>query len=189
MGEGAEAFAREKNPLKPVPKVLFTRQDIDQAVERLAAQLLHDYQGKNPILVGALKGSFIFMADLVRRLDFPLEIDFVRLASYGAGTETCGQVRFIQGVRTPVRGRHVLVVEDIVDTGLSISCLMAYLQRRRPLSLKLCALVDKPFRRRVPVTIDYLGLTAPDKFLVGYGLDWNEQFRHLPDICYLEPEP
>jgi hypoxanthine phosphoribosyltransferase len=162
------------------------RTEIEAAVGRLAAAITGDYRGKNPILLGILKGSFIFMADLVRRLDFPLEVDFVRLASYGKGQETSGKIKVVQGLRTPVGGRHVLMVEDIVDTGLTISFLQDYLKKKNPASLRLCALTDKPSRRRVPVAIDYLGFTVPDKFLVGYGLDCDEQFRHLPDICSLE---
>jgi hypoxanthine phosphoribosyltransferase len=173
---------------KPVCVPLLSRSEIDVAVRRLAGELNHDYRGRNPVLIGILKGSFVFMADLVRHLDFPLEIDFARISSYGRGRQTSGKVRVLLGPRCIVQGRDVIVVEDIVDTGLSVSHFIAYLTKRRPASLKLCALVDKPARRRVPVQIDYLGFTVPDKFLVGCGLDWDERYRNLPDICALEDE-
>ena len=165
---------------------LFSQLQIAGAVERIAAELNHDYRHKHPLVIGVLKGSFIFMADLVRRLDFPLEIDFVRLASYGHGTQTSGQVRVVHGLREAADGRHLLVIEDIVDTGLTVAHLMKYLGGRHPASLKLCALADKPARRRVPLKIDYLGFTVPDRFVVGFGLDCDEEFRNLPDIRVLE---
>jgi len=168
------------------PQILFTRQEIAAVVARLTAEIRQDYQGKYPLLIGILKGSFVFMADLVRLLDLPLEVDFIRLSSYGRGKESSGKVKVVQSLHSQVRDRHVLVIEDIVDTGLTISFLLDYLRGKKPASLKLCALTDKPSRRQVPVTIDYLGFTVPDKFLVGYGLDWDEQFRNLPDICVIE---
>ncbi|MBI3931706.1 MAG: hypoxanthine phosphoribosyltransferase [Chloroflexi bacterium] len=171
---------------QPEPRILFTRQEIAATVKRLAGEIKIDYQGKYPLLIGILKGSFIFMADLIRLLDFPLEVEFIRLASYGRGKQSSGEIKVVQGLRSPVRGREVLVIEDIVDTGSTVSFLLDYLRKKKPASLKLCALTDKPSRRQVPVTIDYLGFTVPDKFLVGYGLDWDEKFRYLPDICFVE---
>jgi len=168
------------------PKTLITSDEITNAVARLAGEISRDYKGKQPLLIGILKGSFVFMADLIRQLDLPLEVDFVTLSSYGAAREASGKVRVVQGLRTPIKGRDVLVIEDIVDTGTTISFLLDYLRKRKPASLRLCSLTDKPSRRRVPVSIDYLGFTLPDKFIVGYGLDWNEKFRYLPDICFLE---
>ena len=168
------------------PKVLITQNEIKQTIAKLAAQIQQDYQGKHPLLIGILKGSFIFMADLIRQLRLPVEVDFVKLYSYGSGKETSGKVKLVQGLKTPIKGRDVLVIEDIVDTGLTISFLLDYLRKRKPASLKLCALTDKPSRRQIPVTIDYLGFTVPDKFIVGYGIDWNENFRYLPDICFVE---
>ncbi len=165
---------------------LFTRAEIESAVNRLASEITGDYRDKNPLIIGILKGSFVFLADLVRKLDFPLEIEFVRLSSYGSGRQTSGKVKVVQGLRAAVRDRHVLVAEDIVDTGITVAYLLDYLKKKKAASLRLCALTDKPSRRRVPVTIDYLGLTVPDKFLVGYGLDSDEKYRNLPDICYLE---
>lgn len=168
------------------PQILFRRDEIAATVERLAAEIRRDYQGKHPLLLGVLKGSFVFMADLIRLLDLPLEVEFIQLSSYGRGRSTTGELKVVQGLRAEVRGRDVLVIEDIVDSGLTIAFLLDYLQRRSPASLKLCALTNKPSRRQVPVTIDYLGFTVPDKFLVGYGLDWDEKFRYLPDICFVE---
>jgi hypoxanthine phosphoribosyltransferase len=115
-----------------------------------------------------------------------VEIDFIKLSSYGAGMKSSGEVKVVQKLKTPIKGRDVLVIEDIVDTGLTISFLLNYLSKKKPASLKLCALTDKPSRRKTPVSIDYLGFTLPDKFIVGYGLDLNEKFRNLPDICVLE---
>ncbi len=173
---------------QPKLHTLFSRQEIAATVSRLAAEISRDYHDKSPLLIGVLKGSFMFLADLVRHLDFPLEIDFIRLSSYGAGRQTTGKVEILQALHTPVKGREVLVVEDIVDTGLTTAFLMDYLRKEKPAYLKLCALTDKASRRRIPVTIDYLGLTVPDKFLVGYGLDLDEKWRNIPDICFIEDE-
>jgi len=171
---------------QPQLKILISRDEIAKSVARLAFEIKRDYQGKQPLLIGVLKGSFVFMADLIRRLDLPLELDFIRLSSYGAARESSGRVKVVQELKTPIQGRDVLVIEDIVDTGITTSFLLDYLQKRKPASLKLCALTDKPSRRRVPVSIDYLGLSLPDKFVVGYGLDFDERFRNLPDIYALE---
>jgi len=166
--------------------VCLSRGEIEAKVKSLAGEITRDYSGKHPVIIGVLKGAFVFMSDLVRQLDFPLDLDFIRLSSYGSGRETTGRVRVVQGLRSVVKGREVIVVEDIVDTGLTTSFLLDYLKKKGPASLRLCALTDKPSRRRVPVHIDYLGFTLPDRFVVGYGLDFNESYRNLPDICYLE---
>jgi hypoxanthine phosphoribosyltransferase len=166
--------------------VLIPRAEIESVVARLADGITRDYRDKNPLLIGILKGVFVFMADLIRCLDFPLEVDFISLSSYGSRTVSSGAVKVKRGVRTKVRDRHVLVVEDIIDTGITVAFLIDYLRRKRPASLKLCALLDKPSRRRVPLAIDYLGATVPDKFIVGYGIDFDEKYRNLPDICVLE---
>ena len=166
-------------------KVLYSRQEIEAAVTQLAAEITREYQGDNPLLLGVLKGSFVFMSDLVRRLDFPLETDFVQLSSYGQSTESSGKIKIAQDIKTSVLGKNVLVVEDIVDTGHSLAFLADYLQRKKPASLRFCCLLDKPSRRQVPVTVDYRGFTVPDKFVVGYGMDYAERYRNLPDICVL----
>jgi hypoxanthine phosphoribosyltransferase len=167
-------------------RVLIPRAEIESAVKRLASEITGDYREKNPLLLGILKGSFVFMADVIRKLDFPLEVDFIRLSSYGSGQQSTGKVKVVQGLRLAVRGRHVLVVEDIIDTGITVAFLLEYLKKKKPASLRLCALTDKPSRRRVPVNLDYIGLTVPDKFIVGYGIDCDEKYRNLPDICVLE---
>ncbi len=172
--------------VQPQLKILISRDEIAKAVAKLAREIKRDYQGKQPLLISVLKGSFVFMADLIRQLDLPLELDFIRLSSYGAARESSGKVKVVQGIKTPIRGRDVLVVEDIVDTGITISFLLDYLQKKNPASLKLCVLTDKPSRRRVSVPIHYLGFTVPDKFIAGYGLDFDEKFRNLPDIYTLE---
>jgi hypoxanthine phosphoribosyltransferase len=168
------------------PQVLISGTGIATAVKRLAAEITRDYRDKNPILLGILKGSFVFLSDLARKLDFPLEIEFIRLSSYGSGQQTTGTVKVEQELGLDVKDRHVLIVEDIVDTGVTLAFLLEYLKEKKPASLKLCALLDKPSRRRTPVKIDYLGVSVPDKFLVGYGLDCAEKYRNLPDICVLE---
>jgi len=163
-------------------KILISRKEIAEAVNRLACEIERDYQGKQPLFIGVLKGSFVFMADLIRQIDLPLELDFIRLASYGAGKESSGKVKVVQWPKMPIINRDVLVIEDIVDTGITTSFLLDCLEKKKPASLKLCALTDKPSRRRVTVPIDYLGLTVPNKFAVGYGLDCDEKYRNLPDI-------
>jgi len=172
--------------MEPKLSPLFTKDEIAAAVSRLAAEIRRDYRDKNPLLIAVLKGSFVFLADLVRQLNLPLEIEFVRLSSYSKGTESSGRVRMAPGAPSQIKGRHVLVIEDIIDTGLTAAFLLDYLGRKKPASLKYCSLTDKKERRRVMVNIDYRGLTVPDKFIVGYGLDCDEKFRNLPDIYTLE---
>jgi len=168
------------------PRVFITREQIRQKVAELADQIRRDYRGKNPLLIGILKGSFVFLSDLIRVLDMPLEVDFIWISSYGSGKESSGDVEVVQYLRTPIEGREILVVEDIVDTGLSLSSFLDRLRQEKPASIRLCALLDKPSRRKTPVHIDYPGFTIPDRFVVGYGLDFDEKYRYLPDICYLE---
>ena len=173
---------------QPKLHILLRQDEIEATVKRLAAEIKEDYHDRYPLLIGVLKGSFMFLADLVRLLDFPLEVEFIRLSSYGQGKQSSGRVKVVQGLCSEVRGRDVLVIEDIVDTGLTTSFLLDYLRKKKPASLRLCTLTDKPSRRQVPVTIDYLGFTVPNKFIVGYGIDWSQKFRNLPDICVLEDE-
>jgi hypoxanthine phosphoribosyltransferase len=170
----------------PGRQPLFSQTEIQAAVDRLAGDINRDYQEKNPVIIGVLKGVFVFMADLIRRLSLPLEIEFIRLSSYESGRKSTGKVKIVQDLQCPIEGRDVLVVEDIIDTGITADFLMKYLEKKKPASLKLCSLLDKPSRRKTPVNIDYLGLTVPDKFIVGYGLDCDGKYRNLPDLCYLE---
>ena len=167
------------------PEILFSRERISSRVVELAGQISRDYEGRELLLVGILKGAFIFMADLIRGISVPCQVDFVRLASYGSGSQSCGEVRITKDLETPIEGRNVLIVEDIVDTGLTLSCLVKVLQERRPASLRVCAFLDKKERRQVPFEADYVGFAIPDAFVVGYGLDYNEDFRFLPDVCVL----
>jgi hypoxanthine phosphoribosyltransferase len=167
-------------------KCLISREEIDSTVKRLAADIRKDFHNTYPLVIGVLKGSFVFLADLVRALDFPHEVEFVRLSSYGSGRTSTGQITMIHDLHVSIEGRHVLVVEDIVDTGNSIAFLMKYLSEKNPASLKLCTLTDKPSRRQVDVQIDYCGFIVPDLFVVGYGLDFDEKYRNLPDICTLQ---
>lgn len=167
-------------------KVLYSREQVQQTVKQLAMAISRDYQGTMPLLIGILKGSFIFMADLVRYLTIPAEIEFVSLSSYGKGMGTSGQVKMALSLPCSIEGRDVIIVEDIIDTGLTISYFLNYLRNQKPASLKLCALIDKPSRRKVPISIDYLGFTVPDQFIVGYGIDWAEKFRCLSEICFVD---
>jgi hypoxanthine phosphoribosyltransferase len=168
------------------PEILFPRETIDRRVKELAAQISRDYEGREPLLVGILKGSFVFMADLIRGLSIPCRVDFVRVASYGGDTQSSGEVRITGDLELPLTGRDVLIVEDIVDTGLTLSRLLGVLRERQPASVRVCAFLDKSARRRVPFTADYVGFAIPDRFVVGYGLDFNENYRFLPDVCMLK---
>ena len=164
---------------------------IDNAVRRLARELDRDYADRPPVLVGVLKGGFIFLADLVRRMQVSvLSVEFLRLSSYGGNTVSSGAPRIVVGLpEDAVLNRHLVLVEDIVDTGLTTAAALEYLREKKPASIRLCVLLDKPERRRVPAVIDYLGFTVPDRFLVGYGLDLDQRYRQLPRIYMLNQEP
>lgn len=166
--------------------VLISRQSIDEAVVRLASDIRRDYAAGPPVLVGVLHGAFVFLADLARALELPVEIGFVGLSSYGSGTVSSGRMEVFYKLHADIAGRDVVLVEDIVDSGHSVTYLCNYLRQRRPASLRICCLLDKPARRETPVDIDYRGFTIPNLFIVGYGMDWNGQYRHLPDIRVLE---
>jgi hypoxanthine phosphoribosyltransferase len=167
-------------------ELLLPRETIGRRVKELAEQISKDYEGRELLFVGILKGAFIFMADLIRGMSIPCRVDFVRLASYGGGSRSSGEVRITKDLETPIAGMDVLIVEDIIDTGLTLSHLLDVLRERQPASVRVCAFLDKPERRRVPFTADYVGFTIPDAFVVGYGLDFNENFRFLPDVCVLK---
>ncbi len=167
-------------------KLLKTEEEIEATIGRLAKEINRDYADLTPILVGVLRGTFIFMADLVRHLTIDMEIDFIELRSYGEGTESSKNVQTIKGLNTSVKERNIVIIEDIVDTGLTINSLITKLNQNNPSSIKVCALTSKPSRRVVKVDIDYLGFEVPDVFLVGYGLDFNQKYRNLPELYYLE---
>jgi hypoxanthine phosphoribosyltransferase len=175
---------------EPAPKVLIPEETILRRVEELARQVSRDYASvENLLLVGVLKGSFIFLADLSRRLSIPRTVDFIALSSYGAGARSTGEVRLVMDLRAAVAGKHVLVVEDIVDTGRTLDYLVRLLRARGPASLAACVLVRKPERLEVPVELAYLGFDIPDRWVVGYGLDVGERFRTLPFIGFLDEPP
>ena len=165
---------------------VLSRAEIAQKTRSIAHQISEDYAGKQVVLVGILKGSFIFLADLVREVTIPVEIDFARLASYGSDTSSSGNIKITKEVELDLRDRHVLVVEDIVDSGMTIAYFLDYLKQFHPASVKICALIDKTERRTVEVSIDYVGHVVDHGFLVGYGLDFDEGYRALPEIYHLK---
>ncbi len=169
--------------VKVVP--LISQREINKKVKELADRISKDYKGEI-LVIGILKGAWVFMADLVRRLRIPVRCDFLTLSSYGSSTQTSGVVKIVSDLTISIKGRDVLIVEDIVDTGITLNYIKELLRLREPSSLKICALLDKPARHRTEIEIDYLGFTVPDKFVVGYGIDYDERFRNLPYIGYIE---
>jgi hypoxanthine phosphoribosyltransferase len=167
-------------------KILFARSDIDKRVREMADQISRDYAGGELIMIGVLKGAFVFMADLMRALSVPCRTDFIRAASYGAGTESSGEIVITKDIELVIEGCDVLVVDDIVDTGLTLRHIVDSLRGRRPRSLRVCAFLDKRLRRRIPFEADYVGFSIDDGFVVGYGLDFGEQYRFLPDVYVIE---
>jgi hypoxanthine phosphoribosyltransferase len=168
------------------PRVLLSAEEIAARTRELGAQIAHDYAGHDLVIVPVLKGSFVFAADLARTIDAPVRIDFLGVRSYGAGTESSGVVQITHDLSRPIEREDVLLVEDIVDTGLTVAHLVSLLQTRAPRSVRVCALLHKPSRSRVSAAIDYLGFTIEDLFVVGYGLDFDERFRNLPYIGVLD---
>jgi len=171
-----------------VAEVLIPGDQIQEKVRELGARVTEDYRGQRPLLVGILRGAVVVMGDLMREVDLPCEIDFMDISSYGSGSTSSGVVRILKDLGEDISGRHVLVVEDIIDTGLTLSYLMRSLRARKPASLEICAFLSKPERRRVELPVKYLGFEVPDEFVVGYGLDYAGAYRNLPDICILKPE-
>ena len=167
--------------------VLYTEAQLKEAVAQLGERITRDYQGKKPVMVCILKGASVFFCDLIRQIDLPLEIDFMVVSSYGASTKTRGEVKLVKDLDRSVRGRDVIIVEDIVDSGMTLNFLKQTLLGRGAASLRICTLLDKPARRRVPLTADYFCFNIPDAFVVGYGLDYAEVYRNLPDIGVLSP--
>ena len=170
-----------------IERVLFSEEELNKRVNEIAAQINRDYAGKEPMLISVLRGSFVFMADLTRKIDLPCTVDFMAVSSYGKGTTSSGQVQITKDLSDDIEGKDILVVEDILDSGNTLNYLMKLLQARHPASIRLCTLLDKPERRVVPVQADYVGFTIPDEFVVGYGLDYAEKYRNLPYIGVLKP--
>ena len=170
-----------------VEEVLLSSEVLQERVRELGRQLSADYAGRDPVLVSVLKGSIVFLADLMRAMEIPLSLDLMEVSSYGSGTETSGQVRILKDLSASIEGRDVIVVEDIIDTGLTLNYLLRYLGERHPASIRICCLLDKPARRLAEIEIDYRGFTIADRFVVGYGLDYDERYRNLPYIGVLRP--
>ena len=170
-----------------VEKILCSEEQIAEKVKELAARIDCEYEGKNPLILCVLKGSFVFTADLVRAIKMPVQVEFIQVSSYG-NSSTSGCLKIKKDIDEDISGRHVIVVEDILDTGNTLSALMEMLKGRNPASLKMCALFDKPSRREKPIEADYSGFVVPNEFLVGYGLDFAEKYRDLPYVGVLKPE-
>jgi hypoxanthine phosphoribosyltransferase len=170
---------------KQIDKILIDRNQIRQIVVELGRQITKDYEGKELFIVCVLRGAFIFTADLIREIKLNVNVDFMSVSSYGEDTSSSGVVRILRDLDSDITGKHVLIIEDIVDTGLTLKNLRDLLLTRNPASLKICAAFDKPERRVVQVKADYVGIKIPDEFVVGYGLDYAGQYRHLPDVCVL----
>ena len=171
-----------------IHEILISAEQIDAKVREMAAQIARDYRDKPPVLVGVLNGAFVFLADLIRHLDIPCTIDFVAWSSYGKDTSSSGVFRIMKDLETNVESKHVVIVEDIIDTGLTLHYLLDNIRSRKPASVKVAALLDKPSRRRIEAKADYLGFQIPDAFVVGYGLDFAQRYRALPYIAILKPD-
>ena len=176
------------NMLNDIKEVLYSEKDLAAMVERVGAEITRDYENKNLLLVSVLKGSVAFMADLMRAVKLPARIDFMSVSSYGSGAKTSGVVKIVKDLDINLEGYDILIVEDILDSGKTLSYLMEILSARNPKSIELCTLFDKPERREVPVYPKYIGSVIPDAFIVGYGLDYAEKYRNLPFVGILKPE-
>lgn len=171
-----------------IEEILFTGQEIQDKIKQLGEQLSAEYADRNPLLICVLKGAFMFLSDLVKHMDIPLEIDFMAVSSYGQSTKSSGVVKIIKDLDMAIDGRDIIIVEDIIDSGLTLSYLIDVLERRNCLSVSVVTLFDKPARRATGMDADYTGFTLPDSFVVGYGLDYAEKYRNLPYIGILKPE-
>lgn len=170
-----------------IEQVLYTEEQLRARVREVGAQITADYAGRAPMLISVLRGSYIFMADLTRAIDLDVTVDFMAVSSYGAGTVSSGQVEIKKDLSDSIEGKDLIIVEDILDSGNTLYYLMDVLRARKPASLRICALMDKPERRTKPITADYVGFTIPDAFIVGYGLDYAEKYRNLPYVGVLKP--
>ncbi|MGL4735936.1 MAG: hypoxanthine phosphoribosyltransferase [Cellulosilyticaceae bacterium] len=171
-----------------IQQVLFNEEQLAKRIEELGAEITADYKGENLLVLGILKGSNIFMADLVRKITMPMKLDFMMVSSYGNSSESTGVVKIIKDVEYAIEDQHVLIVEDIIDSGLTLKYLKQLLETRKPKSVKICTLLDKPSRRKEPVEVNYIGYEVPDEFIVGYGIDYAEHYRNLPYIGILKRE-
>ena len=171
---------------KDLERILYTEEELRQRVKEMGGQITADYAGRRPMLISVLRGSYIFMADLTRSIDLDVTVDFMVVSSYGAGTVSSGQVEIKKDLSDSIEGRDLIIVEDILDSGNTLYYLMDVLKARKPASIRLCTLMDKPERRTRPITADYVGFTIPDAFIVGYGLDYNEKYRNLPYVGVLK---
>lgn len=173
---------------KEIESVLFSEEDIDRVCREIGGQLTEEYEGKFPLVVGVLKGAMPFMADLIKRIDTHLEVDFMDVSSYGSGMRSSGEVKIVKDLDTKVEGRDLLIIEDIIDSGLTLSYLVDLFKYRKANSVKIVTLLDKPANRSAKIKADIVGFEVPDKFVVGYGLDYNQKYRNLPYIGILKPE-
>ncbi len=173
---------------KDVAKVLYDKKTLNRRVKELACRISADYKGKNLLMVCILRGASVFFADLIREIDLDFEIDFMATASYGAGAVSSGEVKLQKDLNSAVAGRDIIIVEDIVDSGLTLAYLKKLLAARAPASIKICALLSKPERKTEDIEIDYTGFIIPNEFVVGYGLDYQERYRQLPEVCVLSPD-
>jgi hypoxanthine phosphoribosyltransferase len=185
-GSGSSVSATELE--SAVTEVLVDEETLRNRVAALGEEISRDYSGRDLLLIGVLKGAVFFMADLMRQLTVPCEIDFMAISSYGASTDSSGVVRILKDLDINIEGREVLVVEDIIDSGLTLSYLIRNLEARQPASLEVCALMTKPERREIDVPVRYIGFEIPNRFVIGYGLDFGERYRNLPYVGVLDPE-
>lgn len=169
-----------------IEKILMSEEEIADKTSQLGKQITQDYKGKEVLVVGILKGSSVFMSDLIRQIDILLQIDYMVVSSYGASTQSSGVVQIVKDLQQSIEGKHVLIVEDIVDTGLTLAYIKKILNSRKPASIRICTLLDKPARRKKDINIDYIGFEVPDEFIVGYGIDYAEYYRNLPFIGALK---
>ncbi len=173
---------------KSVREILISEEQLEKRIAELGKSMTKDYEGKNLFVVGVLKGANIFMSDLIRKIDLPMHMDFMAVSSYGMSTESSGTVRILKDLDFSIEGKDVLIVEDIIDSGLTLKYLTRILMERKPSSLKICTLLDKPDRRKVDLEIDYIGFKIPDAFIVGYGIDFAENYRNLPYVAILKED-
>lgn len=183
-----EEHKMNDNMQEDVLRVLFTEEELRAKVKEMGRQITEDYRGRNLMLVTVLKGAVVYMADLMRAIDVPAEIDFMVVSSYGSGVKSSGVVKIVKDLDVPLADKDILIVEDILDSGLTLSYIKKILQDRGPRSIKIATLLDKPSRRKVDLMADYIGFSVPDEFVIGYGLDYDEKYRNLPYIGILKPE-